>query len=53
VSLAQQLHAVESALSRAKHELIHDHIDSLPQGGYRRGDEAAVLQEMRALSKYL
>lgn len=53
--LAQQLHAVENALSNAKRELIHAHMEVCL-------DESAVetpaqtkqaLKELRALSKYL
>jgi len=55
LDLAQQLHAVESALKAAKKALIHDHIDHClvhaaedePQGGQ------ASLDELKALTKYL
>lgn len=55
VDLAQQLHAVESAVTNAKRALIHDHID------HRLGDVAsqdgssssAKLEEFRKLAKYL
>ncbi|MER9417293.1 metal-sensing transcriptional repressor [Mesorhizobium sp. M0306] len=51
VDLAQQLHAVEKAISSAKRELINDHIehcltDSLETGGNS-------LAELKQLAKYL
>jgi DNA-binding FrmR family transcriptional regulator len=55
VQLAQQLQAVESAITNAKKALIHDHIDhcldrSLKAPG-RKGNVA--LREFRAVTKYL
>ena len=55
VQLAQQLQAVESAITNAKKALIHDHIDhcldqSLGATG-RKGN--AALREFRAVAKYL
>lgn len=51
VDLAQQLHAVEKAISSAKRELINDHIehcltDSVETGG-------SSLAELKQLAKYL
>jgi hypothetical protein NreA len=50
VDLAQQLHAVEAAVTNAKRELIHDHIEHCLTGG-----EAAKsdLKEIKQLAKYL
>jgi uncharacterized protein len=55
VDLAQQLHAVEKAISNAKRELIQDHIDHcLEDATGRGGREAnAALTEFKALTKYL
>jgi uncharacterized protein len=53
VDLAQQLHAVESAISNAKRELIHDHIENCLED---TGDAAAsrtALKELKILAKYL
>ncbi len=55
VDLAQQLHAVESALVNAKRELIQDHMehcigDAVGDGGK---DAKSSLNEFRALAKYL
>lgn len=52
VDIAQQLHAVEAAISKAKKELIHDHIehcldDDTPDGSRE------TLAELKQLAKYL
>ncbi len=52
LELAQQLHAVESAVSNAKRELIHDHIEHCLEEENRM-DSKAALREFKALSKYL
>ena len=50
VDLAQQLHAVEAAVTNAKRELIHDHIEHcLTDGEATRTD----LKEIKQLAKYL
>ncbi len=53
--LAQQLHAVESAVGNAKRELIHDHIEHCLGDGIGAGEltGAAALGEFRQLAKYL
>lgn len=55
VDLAQQLHAVEMAISSAKRELIHDHmdhcLDDAVTGNGKSGKTA--LAEFKALTKYL
>ena len=55
LDLAQQLQAVEKAISNAKRELIHDHIDHcLEDAGGTSGHETrATLAEFKAISKYL
>ena len=52
LDLAQQLHAVEAALSNAKRELIHDHIEHCLEEGQGKETRAA-LQELKELAKYL
>lgn len=52
LDLAQQLHAVENAVSNAKRELIHDHIEHC-LGVDDGSDPKATLREFKALSKYL
>ena len=50
VDLAQQLHAVEQAVAKAKKALIHDHIEHcLEDGRQARGS----LAEIKDLTKYL
>lgn len=53
--LAQQLHAVENAVARAKTELIQDHIEHCLEDAIARGamDARRAMAEMRELSKYL
>ncbi|WP_445500832.1 metal-sensing transcriptional repressor [Microvirga sp. G4-2] len=53
--LAQQLHAVEKAISNAKRELIQDHIDHcLEDATGQNGHGAkAALAEFKTLTKYL
>ena len=55
VDLAQQLHAVESAITNAKRTLIHDHIDHCLAEGISPGEpiSQAALEEFRQLAKYL
>jgi DNA-binding FrmR family transcriptional regulator len=55
LDLAQQLHAIESAVSNAKRELIHDHIEHCLGDGVGEGEMGAkaALHEFKALSKYL
>jgi DNA-binding FrmR family transcriptional regulator len=51
VDLAQQLHAVEKAVSSAKRELIHDHLEHCLEG--KGTDTKTALREMKQLAKYL
>jgi len=55
VDLAQQLHAVENAIGKAKRELIHDHIDHCLEDAMTDSGAGAkrALKEFKALSKYL
>jgi uncharacterized protein len=53
VDLAQQLHAVESAISNAKRELIHDHIEHCLDEGTEAGNPRNALKELKILAKYL
>jgi len=55
LDLAQQLHAVEKAISEAKKTLIHDHVDhclSVAANG-RGSSTSAAIGEFKAISKYL
>jgi DNA-binding FrmR family transcriptional regulator len=51
VDLAQQLAAVESAVSNAKRELIHDHIGHCLDGP--EADIKTAMRELKQLAKYL
>ncbi len=55
LELAQQLHAVESAISNAKSELIHDHIEHCLEDNAGESENSAqiALREFKALAKYL
>ena len=53
--LAQQLHAVESAIANAKRELIHDHIEHCLGNGVVAAEatSSTALSEFKTLAKYL
>jgi DNA-binding FrmR family transcriptional regulator len=55
LDLAQQLHAVEKAISEAKRRLIHDHVDHcLDAAANGRGQPTReVVGEFKAISRYL
>ena len=53
VDLAQQLHAVESAITNAKRELIHDHMEHCLGGQSGEITSKTALSEFKTLSKYL
>ena len=55
MDLAQQLHAVESAISNAKRELIQDHIEHCLSDGVHSGEMTSrtALSEFKQLAKYL
>jgi len=55
LELAQQLHAVESAVASAKQTLIHDHINHCLDDSVRKRGAALrqVLEEFKAISKFL
>ncbi len=49
--LAQQLHAVEAAISQAKREMIHDHIAHCLSESAE--DAPATIRDLKSISKYL
>ncbi len=55
LDIAQQLHAVEKAISAAKKTLIHDHIDHCLEQAGDAGSKGArsTLDEFKQISKYL
>lgn len=55
LDIAQQLQAVESAVTNAKKILVHDHIDHCLEHAVREGSQSAddTLREFKAITKYL
>jgi DNA-binding FrmR family transcriptional regulator len=55
LELAQQLHAVESAIANAKRTLIHDHLDRCLESavGAMARDQRAPIDEFKQITKYL
>ncbi|WP_321794722.1 metal-sensing transcriptional repressor [Caballeronia sp. J97] len=55
VDIAQQLQAVESAISNAKATLIHDHIDHCLEHSLRNEEQtpASAIKELKSITKYL
>lgn len=51
LDLAQQLHAVENAVTNAKRELIHDHIGHCLEAP--DSNSKTALNELKQLAKYL
>ena len=49
VDIAQQLHAVQNAITNAKRELIHDHLDHC----ISEEDKVLNVDELREIAKYL
>lgn len=54
VDVAQQLHAVEKAVGKAKKVFIHDHVDHcLERSVDEMGGRDDVIAEFKTISKYL
>lgn len=55
LDIAQQLQAVESAVTNAKKILVHDHIEHCLEHAVREGSQSAddTLREFKAITKYL
>jgi uncharacterized protein len=55
LDIAQQLQAVESAVSNAKKTLVHDHIDHCLEHAVLKGTQSAedTIREFKAITKYL
>lgn len=55
LDLAQQLHAVESAVREAKKTLVHDHLDHCLEAaiGPTSRKARAPIDEFKAITKYL
>lgn len=55
LDIAQQLQAVESAVTNAKQTLIRDHIDHCLESAVHEGKQSTdgALAELKAITKYL
>lgn len=55
LEIAQQLQAVESAVSNAKKALVHDHIDHCLEHAVKAGSRSAndAIKEFKEITKYL
>lgn len=55
LEIAQQLQAVEKAISSAKKTLVHDHIDHCLEHSVRKGARGAdfTIREFKEITKYL
>jgi DNA-binding FrmR family transcriptional regulator len=55
LDVAQQLQAVEKAITGAKKTLVHDHIDHCLDQAVREGSKQAdeAVREFKAITKYL
>ena len=53
VDVAQQLHAIEKAVTNAKKALIHDHVDHCLEAQSDAASAKAALAEFKEISKYL
>jgi DNA-binding FrmR family transcriptional regulator len=55
LDLAQQLHAVEAAITNAKRTLIHDHLDHCLEAmaGTVSRDQRASIDKFKQITKYL
>ena len=51
--IAQQLHAVEKAITQAKRTLIQDHIDHCLNNALVETDASPVTADFKAITKYL
>lgn len=55
LEIAQQLQAVEKAISSAKKNLVHDHIDHCLENSVRKGARGAdnAIRDFKEIAKYL
>jgi DNA-binding FrmR family transcriptional regulator len=55
LEVAQQLHAIEKAISQAKKTFIHDHLDDCLEHaiGNLVGDRRRPIEEFKEITKYL
>ncbi|HTD05575.1 metal-sensing transcriptional repressor [Undibacterium sp.] len=55
LEIAQQLHAVEKAITNAKKTLVHDHIDHCLEHAVKKNPRSAedTVREFKEITKYL
>lgn len=54
LDIAQQLHAVEAAVTNAKKALVHDHIDHCLDHARENGRDAiTAIHELKEITRYL
>ncbi len=53
LEVAQQLSAVESAITKAKKTLVHDHIDHCLEHMAKGKNSAKAIDEFKEITKYL
>lgn len=54
LEVAQQMHAVENAISKAKKTLIHDHLDHCLEHALEdKKSSAKAVKEFKEITKYL
>ena len=53
LAVAQQIQAVESAITKAKKTLIHDHIDHCLEHSVSGKNSAKAVSEFKEITKYL
>lgn len=55
LDIAQQLQAVEKAITNAKKKLVHDHIDHCLENSVHEGPKTAkeTIREFKEITKYL
>jgi len=55
LEIAQQLHAVEKAITSAKKALVHDHIDHCLEHAVKKGTRNAeqTISDFKQITKYL
>lgn len=53
LNIAQQLHAVESAITNAKRTFIRDHIDHCLEHTLDETESESAVQEFKEITKYL
>lgn len=53
LKISQQLYAVEKAMTQAKKNIIHDHIEHCLESTSNKDKQASNLEEFKEITKYL